>query len=80
MIKLQRLGLEVVVHCFFCRTTTSNLELLGDLPSVEPAFEKVGTRKAQAGFQAALHQLTVKAYLPFLLNEINLDIFIGKHE
>jgi DNA-binding MarR family transcriptional regulator len=41
-------------------------------------IEKVGTRKTQAGFQAALYQLTARAYLAILLNELNLDDFIEK--
>jgi predicted transcriptional regulator len=39
-------------------------------------LEKAGTRKTQAGFQATLYQLTPRAYLAFLLNQINLDNFI----
>jgi hypothetical protein len=40
-------------------------------------LEKVGTRKTQAGFQATLYQITARAYLAFLLNQINLDNFIA---
>jgi len=40
-------------------------------------LEKVGTRKTQAGFQATLYQITARAYLAFLLNQINLDDFIA---
>jgi len=36
-------------------------------------LEKVGIRKTQAGFQATLFQLTLRAYLALLLNQINLD-------
>lgn len=39
-------------------------------------LEKVGTRKTQAGFQAVLYQLTSRAYLALLLNQVNLDKFI----
>lgn len=39
-------------------------------------LEKAGTRKTQAGFQAALYQLTARAYLAILLNKVNLDNFI----
>ena len=41
-------------------------------------IEKVGTRKTQAGFQAALYQLTVRTYLAILLNKLNLDNLIQK--
>jgi len=41
-------------------------------------IEKVRTRKTQAGFRAALYQLTARAYLAILLNKINLDNFIQK--
>jgi DNA-binding PadR family transcriptional regulator len=41
-------------------------------------IEKVGARKTQAGFQAALYQLTARAYLAILLNKVNLDNFIQK--
>jgi hypothetical protein len=40
-------------------------------------LEKVGTTKTQAGFQAALYQITARAYLALLLNQINLDDFIA---
>ena len=40
-------------------------------------LEKVGTTKTQAGFQATLYQITARAYLAFLLNQINLDNFIA---
>ncbi len=44
-------------------------------------IEKVGTRKTQAGFQVALYQLTMRAYLAILLNEVSLDNMIQKaHE
>jgi len=38
-------------------------------------LEKTGTKKTQAGFQAVLYQLTSRAYLALLLNQINLDNF-----
>ena len=38
-------------------------------------LEKAGARKTQAGFQAALYQLTARAYLAILLNKINIDNF-----
>ena len=38
-------------------------------------LEKVGLRKTQAGFQAILYQVTPRAYLALLLNEINLNNF-----
>jgi DNA-binding MarR family transcriptional regulator len=41
-------------------------------------IEKVGTRKTQAGFQAALYQLTLRAYLAILLYKVDLDNFIQK--
>jgi len=41
-------------------------------------IEKVGTRKTQAGFQAALYQLTARTYLAILLNKLNLDNLIQK--
>jgi hypothetical protein len=41
-------------------------------------IEKVGTRKTQAGFQAALYQLSVRAYLVILLNKVDLDDFVQK--
>jgi len=41
-------------------------------------IEKVGTRKTQAGFRAALYRLTARAYLAILLNKVNLDNFIQK--
>ena len=41
-------------------------------------IKKVGTRKTQAGFQASLYQLTVRAYLAILFNRVNLDNLIQK--
>jgi DNA-binding PadR family transcriptional regulator len=41
-------------------------------------IEKAGTRKTQAGFQAALYRLTARAYLAILLNKVNFDNFIQK--
>ena len=41
-------------------------------------IEKVGTRKTQAGFQAAIYQLTARAYLAILLNKVNMDNYIQK--
>lgn len=41
-------------------------------------IQKVGTRKTQAGFRAALYQLTARAYLAILLNKVNLDNLIQK--
>jgi len=38
---------------------------------------KIGLRKTQAGFQAVLYQLTPRAYLALLLNQINLDKFVN---
>lgn len=35
--------------------------------------EKVGTRKTLAGDTATLYQITPKAYLAILLNQINLE-------
>jgi len=40
--------------------------------------EKVGTRKTLAASTATLYQLTPKAYLAMLLNQINLDWLIEK--
>ena len=36
---------------------------------------KAGAKKTQAGFQAALYQLTPRVYLAILLNQINLNNF-----
>ena len=41
-------------------------------------IKKVGTRKTQAGFQASLYQLTVRAYLAISFNRVNLDNLIKK--
>jgi len=41
-------------------------------------IKKVGTRKTQAGFQASLYQLTVRAYLAISFNRVNLDNLIQK--
>jgi len=41
-------------------------------------IEKAGTRKTQAGFQAAIYQLTARAYLAILLNKVNMDNYIQK--
>lgn len=38
--------------------------------------EKVGTKNTKAGFKAPLYQLTVRAYLAIVLNQINLEHFI----
>jgi len=40
--------------------------------------ERVGTRKTKAGFEAALYQLTAKAYLAIMLNQVDLDDFIDE--
>lgn len=39
-------------------------------------LQKVGVRKTKAGFQSILYQMTAKAYLAILLNELDLDKFI----
>ena len=39
-------------------------------------IEKVGARKTQAGFQAAVYQLTARAYFAIVLNKVNLDNFV----
>ena len=39
-------------------------------------IEKSGERKTKTGFAATLYQLTFRAYLAILLNQINLDNFI----
>ena len=39
-------------------------------------LKKVGVRKTKAGFQAALYQMTPRAYLAILLNDLDLDRFI----
>jgi hypothetical protein len=36
-------------------------------------LEKAGTRKTQAGFQAALYQLTARTYLAIILDQIDLN-------
>ncbi len=38
-------------------------------------LKKVGTRKTKAGFKATLYQITPRAYLAFILNQIDLDNF-----
>ena len=35
-------------------------------------LQKVGTRRTQAGLQAILYQMTARAFLAILLNEVNL--------
>jgi hypothetical protein len=39
-------------------------------------LQKVGARKTKAGFQTILYQMTARAYLAILLNNLNLDNFI----
>jgi len=41
-------------------------------------IEKAGTKKTQAGFQAAVYQLTARAYLAILLNKVNMDNYFQK--
>jgi len=43
-------------------------------------IKKIGTKKTKAGFEAAIYELTAKAYLPLLLSQINLDHFIKEAE
>ena len=40
--------------------------------------EKYGERKTKTGFTARLYQLTARAYLAMLLDDIDLDNFIEK--
>jgi len=40
--------------------------------------ERIGTRRTKAGFEAFLFQLTTRTYLAILLNQIDLDTFIGE--
>jgi len=39
-------------------------------------LQKIGKRKTKAGFQAILYQMTARAYLAILLNELDPDNFI----
>ena len=39
-------------------------------------IKRIGTKDTKAGFKAPLYQLTSKAYLAIILNQINLDDFI----
>jgi len=39
-------------------------------------LQKVGARKTKAGFQTILYQMTARAYLAIILNELDLDNFI----
>jgi Fe2+ or Zn2+ uptake regulation protein len=41
---------------------------------------KIGVRKTKAGFEAAIYELTVRAYLALIVNRINMDYFIEKAE
>ena len=41
---------------------------------------KIGVKKTKAGFEAAIYELTDRAYLALLLNQINLDHLIEKAE
>jgi DNA-binding PadR family transcriptional regulator len=41
-------------------------------------METVRARRTQAGFQAQLYQLTLRAYLAITLSKIDLDKFIGE--
>ena len=41
-------------------------------------IEKIGERKTKTGFAAILYQLTARAYLAILLDEISLDEFLEK--
>jgi len=36
-------------------------------------IKKIGVKKTKAGFEAAIYELTARAYLAILLNAINLD-------
>jgi len=40
--------------------------------------EKIGQRRTRTGFVAVLYQLTTRAYLAIVLDQINLDDFIEK--
>jgi len=35
--------------------------------------KRIGVKKTKAGFEATIYELTAKAYLPILLNVINMD-------
>jgi predicted transcriptional regulator len=41
-------------------------------------LQETETRKTKAGFQSILYEMTTKAYLSIILNEMNLDNFIQK--
>lgn len=41
-------------------------------------IEKSGERKTKTGFAATLYQLTIRAYLAILLEQIDMDNFIEK--
>jgi len=41
-------------------------------------LEKVGVRKTQAGFQATLYQLTARAYLALMLNQIDIETILQR--
>jgi Fe2+ or Zn2+ uptake regulation protein len=43
-------------------------------------INKIGGKKTKAGFEAAIYELTARAYLALLLNRTNLDHFIEKAE
>ena len=40
--------------------------------------EKAGVRKTQAGFQATLYQLSTRAYLALMLNQIDIETILQK--
>jgi len=43
-------------------------------------IKKIGVKKTKAGFEAAIYELTARAYLAVLLSQINLDRFIEETE
>jgi len=43
-------------------------------------IKKIGAKKTKAGFEASIYELTSRAYLALLLNQINLDYFIEEAE
>jgi DNA-binding Lrp family transcriptional regulator len=43
-------------------------------------IKKIGVKKTKAGFEAAIYELTARAYLAVLLSQINMDLFLEEAE
>ena len=43
-------------------------------------IKKIGVKKTKAGFEAAIYELTARAYLAVLLSQINMDRFLEEAE